>query len=785
MATSAEKPGYTAIVRINGTISTALKCISVTSNLGSTPTSALFLQSFGRDVAGPVALQPYNAPSGLKYGTRVSVVAHPLDPMKSDVTLFAGWLMKRQDQGGPDKILWTAYDDRVLLQWFPVRGCIVWDPIDKTIKYSERHPCVFNPGGFWNCTGYTWGDGHTYPVFTEVAYRALAYESPLLDYSGRAWAIDDPGTGDYFLTAGCKHQPWTPRRALAYLQFYSIIKNDTSPTGLDMPYQPALSQTARLSGVIKNVEYSRDDIINMAGYDPADVTLKDPLDRKLVELDCQGGTVLAAVDKVLKAAGTHSFITTFSDSSPDDAKFDYALTGYAPDNYSGYQTVTVQRSGNVGELGDSSPNCYDFNFEEDATQQAEKVLTEGDIVRVETRLAFAGPPTDVATNDYSGDTTSEIIPAWNYDDEVAFLECIHGSGSSPYYAKRARVHNDATTLELCDGGSGRPIAFARTPEAVQIARECFPQVFRAWKINGKATTVSTLVALGGSNGGLKGVRPILPEQLQFMIRNLGGGSGVENWLLVKLPVRVQLLTYPGSSDYVDVPMDISARVTPDGYIWLDGLAESASGTGYCCTYGNLLSQDDYAEGRLVVRKMRINAALPTDTRVGGLASASSPITFDDELRGMFTTNPFLKYADAKETYQYGIQYNSFPTYSPYYYGGGDSQASPPVSPREDGNATTGLSRDVPPGSEGVFAELASKRTLARLVNPSRSASFALIGINPGWSAGSRVKEIVLDYPGGATYNYPFRGYVGTVEHNFVAQQTTLGGGIAEFEALGG
>jgi len=753
-----EKDCVKPAVFIGGVENTDLHCLSIEDSIGATPSRAMLLQTFGRDVTGPNSLMPQSGSNPYKYGMRVQIKWRTTT---GGATLygpaFCGWLMRRSDQCANDKTIWQALDDRLLMQYIALRGCLVWDSIDKKIRYSPRHLMSFNPGGFWNCMGATY-NGQTVPVFSATARRVLAYESPDAGYD---WTT---------LTVG-QYAPWTPRRALQYLQIWANIGNDpVLPKGLIKEAQAFLSVAGPL-------EFDAATIAAMHGYDPAGGSPPppDPLDRKLQSISLQGGSLLRGIQQILDCAGTHSLrVTAKGESDPNKATVEFPLTGYYDGTTGGL--ITVQRSGSVG----SWPNpvdAYDFRFDEDASQLCESVLVEGDVSRAESNLNFyaAAIPSG---DDYADDENSDIIPAWTLAQENAFLECIQGAPPGgpvqERYAKRARVQGDPNTLELCDGTSGAPIIWARSREALEAAQESFPWVYRVWRLNSRTDFMQSVLGYpeeilpahpASEFGGLKEPRPVLSEQLQFMIANLGGGADVKNWMLTQLPIRVRFEDAT-SGVWVEVPKDIGARVDGQGLIWLDALGEVASGTDYACFNGDIYNEEDYRQGRIKLRPMKINMAYPTDFRIRAL-NAKVNANIDNEIRLSFASGglALCRYQDMGQAFRWNFQKESEPCLSPKYYGGTDGITE----------ITSPLDRDIPPGNESHHAGYAAQRTLARFVNPHRNATFSMIGIRFDWSAGKRVDYVALN-----DKYYYLRGCIMTSVHDFLSQSTTLGGLLGEY-----
>jgi hypothetical protein len=780
-----ERSLITPVVKINGNTVADLHCLTIEDSVGMTPSRAMILQTYGQDVTGPNCLVPQGS-QPYKYGMRVEVWykdSLAADPTALVKPIFCGWLLRRSDQCSNDKTIWQALDDRVLMQWIAVRGALVWDDIDKKVRYSPRHLTSFNPNGFWNCTGYADADYTAtglVPIFTSNAKQVLAYETPVAEYDWKT------------LTAG-DYNPWTPRRALQYLRYWAYYGNKSS----DFPASLVKHTQTFLSGSATSpLNWTMTSINNMAGQTP-DTSDTDPLDRKMQSLSVQGGSLLQGIQRILDVAGTHSLRTTAM-TSADGAgyegrsKVEFMMTGYNAAIGGGGNAIVVQRGGSAGNHIDGEvPDAYDFRFDEDASQLCESVLVEGDVTRAEASVDFYGPNAN-ALIDYSADTDSDIIPAWERAQEAAFLKCIHGgdaNATSDTYAMRAKVNGDPTSLELCNGANGTPVIWARSREAVEAAREGFPWVYRAWRLNSRSNFMQATLgypeAVGNATeaeaiGGMKTLRPILGEQLQFMLRNLGGGTDVKNWMIQRLPIRVRLADPTIANDaWIEVPKDIGAKVDGEGIIWLDSLGESANNSRDCIFNGDLISEDDYKESRIYLRKAKMNLAFPADFRVKGLKVATPRTDIAYNIRNAFlsangATPDWLglsRYQDEGASYKWGYQSQSSPALSPKYFGGAnglEELAAP-------------LERDVPPGPETIHAEYSAQRTLARFANPHRQASFAMIGVRVDWKAGRRVNYILFKSPaGGVTYN--LNGCIMSATHDFLKQQTDLGGLLDEYGA---
>jgi hypothetical protein len=259
---------------------------------------------------------------------------------------------------------------------------------------------------------------------------------------------------------------------------------------------------------------------------------------------------------------------------------------------------------------------------------------------------------------------------------------------------------------------------------------------------------------------------------------------------MQLPVRVRVQD-PASFGkdimrWIDIPRDTSISVTPDGYIWLEGLTDNSAGTLYSILDHDIDDIDAYDEGKSILRRFKMNIAFPTDVRVKGYKHLTN-LTFDQGIRDAFyeTDDTLLRLIDSPDAYHRVMQINSHPAFSPKYYGGldgTDAHGSSAIATQSLG----GLTRDLPPGSEVSHANYAAYRALAKMINPVREASFKLIGCQPIWRAGDRISEFQLYYPEALkTVTYQIRSCCTSVTTDFLGQITSVGGIMSEFGSQGG
>jgi hypothetical protein len=762
-----EKASNLPTIYVEGAQTTALRLLMIEDHCGEQPSRAIFQYVAGRDAIAPIAMTPFDNGLTVKYGQRVTV----LDTGTTRV-IFNGWIMKRSDQGGPDKIIFQAYCDKFLLQYMPVHGCLVRD-VDGDLRFSARHNTRFDPDGAWNCTGYeiTVGeDTFTVPVFTPNAYRGSTYEAPNNTF--------DIST----LPTNGAHTAWTPRRALEYLCFWANF----FPWIGDLPYGMDGTEIAFLASG-GPLQWDYDTITGMVGYESPSQP-NDPLDRKLQDLVIQGKTLAGAIHVLTTATGTHALRINY-DSAPSadpetltgTSQIVMQSIGWAPQGEG--TSISIQRGGSVGE---STCDIHDFVFDEDASAIAENVLVLGATKRVETRLTFVR--TDAT--EYDADDASSLVPAWTIAQEQAFRCIIHGRAldtplsTDPQYALVPLSFGDVdvSTFVPANGTLGRPLVYPITAEAVALARQCFPTVYRAWRVNGYNQDVQDAMteASDGLSGGVKSARPIMPVQLQFMVKALSGDDSTENRMFSHLPVRIETALDDFAStnyEWQEVPKDIGISCTPDGTIWIEGIAETDPGAPYSVIPFALTDPSAHTTAQVSVRRMRINCAFPTDYRTKGSNSNTSAIV-QGSIRTAFAGMPLLRFVDAQGVYRDDMQIESYPAAVPGVYGGAsgtDVEAMP-------------LNREVPPGSEQTHAEYAAIRITAKSVNPKRDASFKFIGISTGWRAGDRISYIeflLQPVPGGGpaqTWTYNLAAPCGSVMHDFLNQITTVGGVSQQFSA---
>ena len=373
------------------------------------------------------------------------------------------------------------------------------------------------------------------------------------------------------------------------------------------------------------------------------------------------------------------------------------------------------------------------------------------------------------------------------EDEASWLVGINGGYGqvNPYqYAIYPPIQGNNYTKSAystwltADGNSGRPLALARTQAAFNLLWGHFPYVYRALNLDSDALSSAGVMAGFASPYSdtskypvLSYPRPILPKQLQFFLKNPGAGTYVTNWLRDTYPIRLRLLN---NTDWYEVPLAIHVRTSGNGMIWLDGIQTEMNGRRECIYEGDLFSDPcdanyiSHTDGTLIktrLKQMVINCAVPLDHRVEGTAAISGSSIFTDDYNSQLGGPPIM-YIDSPNAFSETHQINSQPGAMTDFYGGtsdGDTITSP-------------LNRLLPPGSEASFANYAAERKLFQNKLPERNGVFRLCGIRTDFRAGMWIGSIIMvnsANPDDANYliNAPIR----TILHDFIAQQSVLGG----------
>ncbi len=747
-----ETPPITCDVLVNGDIVDSIECIGIEDSAGGLPSKAILRFGSNRDdFTGNITLNA--SPTALVWGDRITCQTREDTPR----IMFHGQVLERQDQGSANSVIWTCHDDKHFLARISMRGAFVYDDSDKSVKFISAIDPHFNPNGFWNCVGvHNPVDDVLIPVFSSRAVLGLTYQPPDL-------------TVPPVLAEG-ELVPWTPRLALEYIQFVSSIDASSGIPGLDSSTWRSLASSDRLT-------WERNSVIDLVG---TDVPLaQDPLDRKLPDINVRGVRMLAALNTLLDAAGTHQLQLTYP------ANETYSVVGFQPVSYSALTSpggntpkVNLLRGGQVR----TTDTLFDFDLNDDASQACEQAFVEGERIHVECSLMLSGQTS------YPGDNipSDAMVNGWSPAEEAAWLVGVNGGYGQidPYDFAKYPPKQGATppaadygTWLKADGNFGRPLAFARSAAAEALLWGHFPYVYKAWRLD--STKLGTVLAgyLAPYSNTQKFpvlgyARPILATQLQFYLRNVTGNDSITNWLKGVYPVRLRV-NEQGKTDWYDMPSSIHVRVSGDGYIWLDGISVELNNRLECVYTGDLETEPcdatyvSHSDGTLIKSRLRnlvLNCVVPMDHRVVGNASITpSPSIFARDYN-LQLGGPPIHYVDAKDSFHETHQVGSEPGPITEFYTGATTTTSSP------------LNRILPPGSEASYAQYAAERKVFQQKLPNRTGVFRLVGIRPDFRAGMWVDKIIsVNSINPADTDYTINAPIQSVFHDFVNQVSIIGG----------
>ncbi|MCW8128898.1 MAG: hypothetical protein KIS92_00810 [Planctomycetota bacterium] len=520
----------------------------------------------GNDERGPITLKPdsYASSKNLKYFSRVQITMN-------GETKFIGNLQKRREMGTANAIHLTYKSDLRLLMGIPMRGALVWDPYAQAVRFAPRYLDRVNPRGYRNCckVSVTGIDGSFY------AYTKLA----------------EVGTNGEWLDADQQNPEigvatdWTPERYISYLRLRALfnpgdgvnpewVKMDTNK--LSWP-APSFAPASRMRMKMPDTPFYGERL-----FGALIKTLDIGCDYGLHATYAGGKTVISFHMRAPAESGT-----------------------YVGDT--GLVHLPLQRSGAVADV----KTVYDFEAEGDASEFATGVVVEGGCIEIELELVWNGNP-----------DSSTLIPAWTDVEEQAFVFIIAGDGTWMQGPERpedvlAGVSEPTKWLTF-DGTGGRPAIRAKTPEALQFARQCLPRPFRAFMIQPTADNTAGGASLKLLMEGVKtrfpndrypllGVsRSIEEEQVQPFFEEDGEKRGRMNW-----PVRLRLSEDENGGEYHDAPYNNGLRIQADGLLYLDGLTdEQGDPTNLIYTGSFFVDPDDVA-----LKRLKLNAVVLHDHRI--------------------------------------------------------------------------------------------------------------------------------------------------------------------------
>jgi hypothetical protein len=692
------------VVWINGVAFPWITCTAIESSLGATPGRAMLqLHEGDWTLSGPITLNAIDWTAYFRPGARVKVTV-------GEDVVFLGTLLPRQDQGGQDAIVWGALGDEWILSRLPVRGCMVYDA--GSVKFFSRYDPVCNPGGAWNCMGASYG-GRIWPVFAPRADQSKAYATTDDNFSAELEAG--------VLTA------WTPRRCLQYLRLLMFAERDgwNSTT-----HYRNLERSAR-------IEWPESAADALSGATVEET--RDPLDRKVQTLGLRG-SCLSALHRALRAAGTHDL---FLQPNADKSRVTFVSLVAAPESP---MTIPIFRGGTPIDLN----TAFDFELHETAEDVAESVLIQGEPARVEAQF------------EYDPEGENNTIKPTASDTRVGyFLTVIWGAAEGQAKGEWAKIPADpdsAPSLDA-DGTGGKPYARSCSRDAIDLARQLYPDVWTEFAVDSTAAyDAGILQGIAGTDAKfdntltypfLTGGRPALPEQLQHLL------IGAE-YLPVRFPVRV--MVYHDDA-WRDVPYASGFRAGAASFRL--GLAENLDGDPACIYSGSLLAKPWACE----LKAVRVNMAVPMDHCVQGYAEITEPSELDPSLEAEF--NGPLQYFEDGAGFSEHYQYRSRPSAMTDHGNTGETV---------DSNGITGL---LPPGSEQEQADAAAARILAKRRYMTRRTSWRFPGIRLDYWPGTWVSRVVPRQGAADDADYPVDAPVKSIVWDFLKQETHIGGLLSQ------
>jgi hypothetical protein len=531
---------------------------------------------FDKDETGAITLDPdtYFAITKMKMDSRVR--------LKYDGETIANlYLTNRKDTGSQNQILLTFKDCRVKLAKHPVRGALVRDPYTGQVIWSPRHIPRANPNGGENCTRASI-DGFPGECFVYT---------PSCDMNTGGTNPDDTKDDPKLYPPGVSI-PWTPYRKMCYWHAYSLFN-----PGAAYP------------------NFIKLDTDEIDWFTPSSGS--GEMNRKMADTSFHGTYLLQAIYKTLDIAGEvglyifhtseKSFIAFHSRVPSEDADADV--------------TLNLQRVGNVSDL----KTIYDFVAEVDSEETVTGIVVDGDTAKIESEFYW----------NLNSDT-STLIPAWTDAEFTLFKTVIKGNGT---YAQAPKTPDDAQVYsgkwDLYDGTGGLPKIFAKSKQALQLARSIYQKVYRAFKIPGDTSTAGGAAVAGKLSGvankfgaidALSVNRAIDDVQLQPFFDTDADQKNNRG----KLRVPTLVKTKKAGGEWSVAPYNNGLRSEADGLIYLDGLTDDLAGDDNIYTGSLGLDPDN-----VVLKEIKINAYIQHDARINGFTDL-----FWNSGQGDSSTNPF-------------------------------------------------------------------------------------------------------------------------------------------------
>jgi hypothetical protein len=589
-----------------------------------------------------------------------------------DQVIFVGELNVRSRMSQAMTVGLTFEDDKSLLGRIPVHGCLMWDTEIKDgsqeLKFSTSKNVHFNPGGLNNCVLVKTSMG-VIPVFLPQAYKNGELNPTPTDIS----------TSKEFTPC-----PWTTERAIKYLWFryYHWQTFFESDEILDPWILERIDRNKIIWPEIGVQSFP--DEMKKKLPDISVPTTGELYPRSLAGVlskICMIGGIDWRLNYSTGDAGT-SEIAYYSKKSP--------IVSFTPGplNLGGGLPVTNVTSHEIVCQIDGEPSdaniAYDFHDETDFSKMITSSWFEGEEFIIETGLTY----------DPDDEAGSTLEKAWTQEDADAFEAVITGDNT---WAKVNGVlqNGENDTLKVA----------ALTKAAVQLARNEYPLVYRAFRVKKDSTAVRTLFK--GYEESLevhdkhyiRSYRPIEEEQVQAL-----QFEGVD----LDTRCEPRILVASEKDEYHQVSHADGLKVTAQGLIFLDGLIENIN-TSDDCLWSNDIEKYPTS---VIMRQIKINAAFKHDARLFAQDEIESVEIDSDWLR----TGSGPSYYEQNEAWQQHHQIESSP------------QTGAPINKLYKDNTADLMD--------------AHSQSLKNMGKPSRTASWKYISIQP-FRGGDWVENIKL------------------------------------------
>jgi len=636
-----------------------------------------------------------------------------------DQVIFVGELEQRARMSQAMTVGLTFEDDKSLLARIPVHGVLMWDTEIKDdaqeLKYSTSKNVHFNPGGFFNCVLVKTSMG-TIPVFLPQAYKNGAL---------------NPTPTDIATTNVFTPCPWTPERVIKYLWF----RYYHWPTFFmqDETFDPW------------NLE--RIDQNKILWPEIGVQSFPDEMKKKLPDIsvattgELYPRSLAGVLSKICRIGGIDWRLNyTAGDTGTSEIVY-YSKKSHSvsftpgPVNLGGGLPLTNVTGHDIVIQTEGVPSdaniAYDFHDQTDFSKMITSSWFEGEEFIIETGLF------------YDGTAASTIEKAWSEDEETAFAAVISGNGT---WARVDGILQDGTGTALK--------VTANTIEAVQLARNKFPLVWRALRVNKNLAAYRELFKGYGDalesfdKHFIRGYRPIEEDQVQ--------GVYVESKETdTRYEPKILVSEGPSDDNFHQVSHADGLKVTGQGLIFLDGLIENINQAADCIYQGNLL-----IPGGVQLRRIKLNAAFKHDHRM----------FVQDEIESVEIDKSWMllgsgpSYYEQNEAWQQHHQVESLPTQATNWQG--------PAETKVDGN--DGVSSPDGPINriyKNDIADLTDAHTqsISNMAKPTRTAAWKYISVQP-FRAGDWVENIKL--VGGETAIIPLKSAISKVTINWGATPNT-------------